>query len=256
MDLEKVFEHMSKKMNIEWDRIRESLSHSGLKGTSLEKEFKKFLRDYLPKSIEISSGQIVDSNGKQSKQIDIILHDSQKTPYMYDEDDTQVIPIECVYAVIEVKSNIDSTKLVQSIFENMKSVKDLEKISYVKPQGAVQNFVKIYGKEWDIWPVHYFVFALDSMKLVTIGDELERLNKDESRDVEKRIDCVCVLNKGVLLNKFKDEKLSAFPEEGSSMIASLTTKPLLFFYRLISGHLYQVTMPPFQIEMYLKDVRY
>lgn len=247
---------MTKKMNIEWDKIRDSLSHSGLKGTALEKEFKRFLRDYLPKSIEISSGQIIDSNGNQSKQIDVILHDSQRTPYMFDEDDIQVIPIECVYAVIEVKANIDSTELIQKIFENMKSVKDLQKISYVKPQGIVQNFVKIYGKEWDIWPVHYFVFALDSMTLETIRTEVDRLNTEESRDVEKRIDCICVLKNGVILNRLKDEKLSAFPEEGSSMVSSLTTKPLLFFYRLISGHLYQVTMPSFQIEKYLKDVRY
>lgn len=256
MDLEKIFEHMSKKMIIEWERIKESLPHSGLKGTAFEGEFKKFLRAYIPLNLEISSGIVVDSNDNESRQLDVIIHDALKTPSLFNESGIIVIPIECVYAVIEVKSNIDSAKTIGEIFVNMKSVKDLKKTSYIQPTGNVKRVVTEYGTEWEIWPTNYFVFALDSMKLTTIVDELNKKNQDEGREVSKRIDCICVLNEGVIMNKLENGKYSALPEPGSILIASLTKKPLLFFYRLISNHLLQAWMPSFQFTDYTKNVKY
>lgn len=256
MDLEKIFDHMSQKMNIEWDRIKNSMSHPSLKGTALENEFKKFLRSYLPKSLEISSGIVIDSSGNESKQLDVIIHDASKTPFMFNEEDVQVIPIECVYAVIEVKANIESAKKVHEIFENMKSVKDLEKTSYVRPVGDVKITYMEYGEEWEIWPIHYFVFAIDSMNLETIRNELNKKNQEDDRNVSKRIDCICVLNKGVILNQFTNGKFSGFPEPGSKMVVSSTKKPLLFFYRLVSGRFLQASMPHFLFDEYTKNIRY
>lgn len=145
MDLVKIFDILSQKMNLEWDRIKESLPHSGLKGTALEGEFKKFLKEYLPSNLEVSSGMVIDSNGKESRQLDIIIHDAAKTPLLYNEEGIRVMPIECVYAVIEVKANIESAAEVGKIFENMKSVKDLEKKSYIKSSGIIQNVILAYG---------------------------------------------------------------------------------------------------------------
>jgi len=141
-------------------------------------------------------------------------------------------------------------------FLNMKSVKDLKKTSYIHPTGGFKKSVMEYGMEWAIWPTNYFVFALDSMKLTTICDELNKKNQEEDRETSKRIDCICVLNEGVIMNKLEDGKYSALPEPGSVLIASLTKKPLLFFYRLISNHLLQAWMPSFQFTDYTKNVTY
>lgn len=256
MDLAKIFDVLSQKMNLEWIRIRESIPHSGLKGTVLEVEFKKFLREYLPSNLEISSGIVIDSCGKVSKQLDVIIHDATKTPLLYNEGGIRVVPVECVYAVIEVKADIGSVEEVGKIFENMKSVKDLEKRSFVKSIGIIQNVILAYGREWEIWPVHYFVFALESMKLSSIADELTKKNQEENRDVSKRVDCICVLNNGVIMNELNDGKYDALPGPNSVMISSLTKKPLLLFYRLIVDRLFQAKIPPFQINEYMKDVRY
>jgi hypothetical protein len=256
MDLVKIFDLLSQKMNLEWERIKTSLPHSGLKGTALEGEFKKFLREYLPPNLEISSGILIDSNEKESRQLDVIIHDAAKTPLLYNEEGIRVMPVECVYAVIEVKADIGSATEVAKIFENMKSVKDLEKKSYIKPSGRIQNTILAYGQEWEIWPVHYFVFALESMKLSFIADELNRRNQEENREVSKRVDCICVLNMGVIMNQLNDGMYDALPGPNSVIVSSLTKKPLLFFYRLIVNRLLQATMPPFQITEYMKDVRY
>jgi len=122
--------------------------------------------------------------------------------------------------------------------------------------GDVKKIVMEYGAEWEIWPINYFVFALDSMKLTTIVNELNKKNQEEGRETSKRIDCICVLNEGVIMNKLENSKYNALPEPGSVLIVSLTKKPLLFFYRLISNHLLQAWMPPFQFTEYTKNVRY
>ena len=243
-------------MILEWETIQESIEQSGEKGRALEDDFKKFLRKYLPKKLDISTGFIIDSSGKQSKQLDVIIHDAFQTPLLYDNNNVRVIPIECVYAVIEVKSDIEKTATVCSIFENMKSVKDLEKKSYISMKGDYKITTLSYGKEWDIWQVHYFVFALDSMDLISISDELNRKNKEESRDVSKRVDCICVMKKGVMMNQLSDGKFSALPHPDSVQVVSKTTKPLLLFYRMISNILFQTQMPSFQFTEYTKDVRY
>lgn len=247
---------MSQKMTLEWKEIKEALPHSGEKGSALEDVFKIFLKKYLPKNLEISDGFIIDSSGNESKQLDVIIHDAFKTPVMFNKNDIKVIPVECVYAVIEVKADITSITSVCDIFENMKSVKNLEKKSYVHPTGDLKFTVIEYGKEWDIWPINYFVFAIDSMDLVIISNSLNKKNQEENRDVSKRIDCICVLNEGVMMNQLSNGKFSSMPEPGSICTVLKTTKPLLFFYRLISNHLFQASMPSFQFTEYTKNVRY
>ena len=255
MDLVKIFDLLSKKMILEWETTQESIKHSGEKGRALEENFRTFLRKYLPKKLDIATGFIIDSSGKQSKQLDVIIHDAFQTPLLYDNNNVQVIPIECVYAVIEVKSDIEKIATVCNIFENMKSVKDLEKKSYVSVEGGKISALS-YGKEWDIWQVHYFVFALDSMDLVSISNELIKKNQEENRDVSKRVDCICVMKNGVMMNKSSDGMYGALPTPNSVQVVSKTTKPLLFFYRMISNILFQTQMPFFQFTEYTKDVRY
>jgi len=256
MDLEKVFEHMSNIMQSEWEMAKSSVSHSGLKGSALENTFREFLQKYFTKNLQISSGIVIDGSGNESKQLDVIIHDSLKTPLMFDENEIRVIPIECVYAVIEIKANIDSSQTVDDIFENMKSVKDLEKKSFIKPAGGIREVALQYGAEWEIWPVSYYVFAIDSMKLTTIADHLTKKDRDNNRGVSKRVDCICVLNEGVIMNKLANGNYDALPEKDSVRIISLTKKPLLFFYRIISGRLFQATMPTFILDDYTKHIKF
>ena len=93
-------------MNTDLERIRgANRRNPDLKGIQFEEIFRKFLRLYLPKKLDISTGTIIDSNGNQSKQLDVIISDYSKAPILYEEADIRTIPVECVYSVIEVKAN-------------------------------------------------------------------------------------------------------------------------------------------------------
>ena len=164
----------------------------------MKKLLKTFLKQYLPRNLEMSTGLAVDAKGGVSKQLDIIIHDAAKTPVFFQSTDTRVIPIECIYAVIEVKSCLDKSELEKS-FQNMQSVKTLEKIAFFEPDNPIIiKTTELFGKKWSNWPVLYFVFAFDSStSLESILSNLQDLVINTA--VDKRIDSICVLSKGVIL---------------------------------------------------------
>jgi hypothetical protein len=253
MDLKEIFDEVSNQMKSDFVKAQKSLTHAGLKGEANEETVRKFLRQYLPKTLDITTGMLVDSDGSQSRQLDIIICDSVKTPIFYQSGDTRVIPIECAYAVIEVKAFLDKPELEKS-YKNMLSVKSLTKKAYFGQKGVIISTHTLYGKEWDYWPIQHFVFAYDSTGLDSVLDNLNTLqNTDE---IHKRIDSICVLEKGVILNQGTDGMFSALPVPGSRAVASFTSKPLLLFYALMSVILNQSTMKPFNLMPYIKEMNF
>lgn len=125
--LKEVFESISKKMTLDFSEVTSRINHNGEKGTARENVLQNYLRNYIPDKYTFSKGTIIDCNDNQSRQVDIIIHDKYTTPYLIDMDSTKVIPVESVYAVIEVKSTLTKEELRKSI-ENINSVKQLKKI--------------------------------------------------------------------------------------------------------------------------------
>jgi hypothetical protein len=195
----------------------------------------------------------VQNPGNKSRQLDIIICDSAKTPIFYQSGETRVIPVECAYAVIEVKAFLDKPEL-EKAYQNMQSVKALKKIAYFARKGVIVTTKTLYGKEWDYWPIQHFVFAFDSPGLDSV---LKNLNAHQSTDeIHKRIDSICVLGKGVILNQSQDGNFSALPVPGSKSVASFTEKPLLLFYAIMSVILNQTDMNPFNLIPYLKEMKF
>lgn len=253
MNLEDIFEEVSKQMLSDFEKSRSALSHAGLKGASNEEIVKDFLRQYLPRNLEISSGLVVDSKGGVSRQLDIIIHDAAKTPIFFQSADVRVIPVECVYAVIEVKAFLDKKELVKS-YENMQSVKYLEKTAFFEPNSPIMESKNLFGQEWSNWPIAHFVFAFDSPSLESVLPNLNGIQQEEA--VHLRIDSVCVLSKGVILNQKTDGMLTALPDAETSLAGSHTDNPLLLFYTLISIVLNQACMKTFNIHPYIGSIKF
>ena len=243
-------------MNSDFADIRNSQTHHGLQGTQTEGIVKDFLKKYLPRNLDISTGTIIDSNGKQSKQIDIILSDYAKTPIFYEKEGIRTIPIESVYTIIEVKSFLDVRELNKSL-ENMKSIKSLEKKAFFEDKGDIKYVSNLYGKEYDVWPINYYIFSFDSfdsVKLETILENMNMINKSNNLTIEKRIDSICILNKGVIINQRQNGQYSSIPESNSTLKLVYTPNNLLLFYNLIMIYLNQVHMPNFNFNKYLKNL--
>lgn len=253
MDFIGLFSDIAEKMQSDFRAAQKAITHSGLKGTANEETLKRFLRQYLPQVLDISGGQLIDAGGNRSRQLDVIVSDANKTPILFESSDVRVIPIECAYAVIEVKAYLDKAEL-EKAYHNMKSVKSLEKQAFFYKQGPIVSKKSLYGSEWGIWPMQHFVFAFDSPGLDSVKSNLDGLQGNDP--VHRRIDMICVLDKGVVINSTRNGNISALPEPGSKTIGYETKNALLLFYILSSVILNQADMDPFNIHPYIRDLRF
>lgn len=114
--LEETFKAIAKKMMVDFEGISTQLEHKGLMGRAREiAVVNEFLTKYLPKQLGIATGEIVSSEGSVSKQMDIIIFDNFKSPLLLREEEIHILPIESVYVVIEVKSNLNGAELEDSV---------------------------------------------------------------------------------------------------------------------------------------------
>ncbi len=255
MDIVELFNGVSDRMRSDLALARSVLEHPGLKGSSFEEAFRRFLREYLPARLDVSTGAIVDSTGQSSRQIDAIISDAAKTPIFYRSGDERVVPVEGVYAVIEVKAKLTVAELKRS-FENMKSVRELRREAHLSFTPFSQTRT-LYGRGWtDTWPLHFFVFAYDSTPLMTLMKKLSEMHARDDLPPWSRIDTVCVLNRGVIFNQLPNGLYGALPEPGSALGTINTKHALLLFYTLISHTLFQAEIPPFEFKKYLGQMAF
>ena len=252
--LEQTISSIASKMRIDFESLRQ-ITHKELKGRAREIVMKHFLKNYLPPALGIESGEIVSSDGGVSKQMDIIIFDKLHCPIFIREDEVHIFPIESVYAVIEVKSNLDRPKLEDCV-EKIKSVKELSKKAYVEQNGAIIHTTDLYGEKFGYFPTLGFVFAFDSIKIDTLRQKLDELNREKNIKLEHRVDSVCILNKGIITNRTMDEKINPTPEPESKLVSIETENSLLLFYALLMEVLNQTWMPPVRILEYIKEIEY
>jgi hypothetical protein len=254
MNFQELFKSIEKQLKADLDKVRASISHASSKGIANEQTVKKFFKDKLPQNLDISSGFLIDCDKNVSKQLDIVIHDAAKTPILYQSEDIRVVPIECAYAVIEVKTNLTLSEL-DLCAENMRSVKTMIKKAFYS-EGAVVTPTLAYGKEYRDWPLMYFIFAFDAAPLTSIAHKLTTMHMNS--DIDKRIDCIYTLQHGVLAN-MGTGGMSALPYPESKLI-SVQNDALLLFYTLISHYFNQTYMRKFRFIDYVNsmkwDIRY
>jgi hypothetical protein len=196
MNLTELFVQISHQMKAELKSARSAASHAGIKGTAFENIVKNFLSRHVPERLGICTGQLVDSTGNMSKQLDIIIYDKAYTPVLFKSEGIQVIPNECAYAVIEVKATLEASTL-PSILANMLSVKDLKKTAYYQAESGLDKYYTVHGKRWAYWPTSYFVFAFESANPNSMMIPIIDHHNATSGQPERKIDLICLLDKGV-----------------------------------------------------------
>jgi hypothetical protein len=108
--------------------LRERLiSHPGELGTSREEIIRDFLRSYLPRRFEISTGFAFDSAGHLSQQLDIVIADASICPRFENAGKKRLFPCEVVSAVGEIKSSLTSIKELRAALDNLASAKRLDR---------------------------------------------------------------------------------------------------------------------------------
>jgi len=107
--LAEIMSQAAAEMTLSLARTRTALSHSLSKGEAAGETVRKFFARYLPPSLGVTKGQVIDSLGRRTKQLDVIVYDMDRTPILFssDEDGHRLVPSEGVLAVVEVKTHAD-----------------------------------------------------------------------------------------------------------------------------------------------------
>lgn len=253
--LDSIFDGLSSKLQAEFDFLSSQFTHRPSKGMAREYVLKELLRQHLPQKLGIGSGMVISSDGVVSKQMDIVIYDALNTPIMYAASDIQIFPVECVYAVIEVKSLLNSSELRKST-DNIRSIKNMSKVAYVTQQSPITSTVTLYGQELSNFPVLGFVFAYSSINNIKqLKDKLVEL--DDNSSVQNNIDSICILNKATITNwQASTDKLWPTKEPDSVRTFIITQKSLLLFYLQLMHILPQTWMQPIQMTKYAEHVVY
>jgi len=133
VNVSELFNGLQKQMVAQLSTNRKFIQHPGSKGDSLENVWIEWLRHYLPNRYCVDKAIVIDSTGKLSHQIDLVIYDQQYTPFVFSQNGIHYIPAEGVYAVFEVKpdfkGNIEGQSFFQYAGSKIESVRTLKRTS-------------------------------------------------------------------------------------------------------------------------------
>ena len=114
-------------------------TNPGMVGSAKEKAAREKLGHILPAGIAVGCGCVIDSYGRTSRQIDVVLYEKNICPvyFINSAPETAYYPCEAVMAVGEIKSSL-GTRELEDIFSKIESVKQLKRFS-TKPQRSVHT---------------------------------------------------------------------------------------------------------------------
>lgn len=170
--------------------IRASIPHAATKGTAVERVLRDFLNQRMPKRFRAGQGFVIDNENNLSRQTDIIIHDTFSGLVYTTSEEADIVPVDTVPAVIEVKSVLNKNELRDG-YEKIASCKSLLK----SPESELDH--KSTGSQLTTIGTLGVVFGFESTtNLQTLGKAMEDLNQEF--DSWLWPDMVVVLDKGVL----------------------------------------------------------
>ena len=222
MKLRKLYSGIQKTMlaNLQ---VNNSIIHAVAKGSATENNWLQWLKTYLPTRYKVDKAFIIDSKGGKSDEIDIVIYDAHYSPMIFNEKGVKYITAESVYAVFEVKQNLNK-KHIEYAQKKLESVRKLYRTSAkVKYSTGWKD-----GKE----PEH-IVGGL----LTTSCDWIKDVKRNVSKYNENNmLDIICCIEKGSYIQNERnideyemDEALVAFYFELLKILQSLGTVTAIDF---------------------------
>lgn len=189
-----ILRSVAKRMRADFEQSQ-NFNHNGEAGTSREVLIQQFLSGYLPAHVEaLHNVEVISVDGGVSPQSDIVIID-RGTPPFTSLKGFRIIPNECVYGMIEVKTKLDKRQLLDSCVKISK-LRSMPKSAYRSIPGVINRTTSAYGDSYGYFPTSGIVVAFDSLDLGTIGDHLMDWCRD--RNPNEWPDSVWVAGKGYL----------------------------------------------------------
>ena len=191
---------MKSKKNRLWEYIYEKFSksvselnslykHPGIKGRENEDVLIKFLKSFLPGKYELTQSKVLlDKDGKESTEQDIIIWNSIDYPRIFSE--TEYFLIENVTMCIEVKTTLANENLEETLLK----IRDLRRMNFFKRLDG--------DPQWQVHPPLCFIFAYDTIwkKFGSILNNITKIVNENDIKPNERFDYLYIMRKGITLN--------------------------------------------------------
>jgi hypothetical protein len=192
------------------------------------------LERFLPARYVVRRATVIDSRGGRSDNIDVVIHDRQYSPLLFQSKGITYVPAESVYAVLEVKPSLDKGSIVYAAAK-AESVRRLHRtnvsIAHLQGEDAKkEDFIPLAG-----------ILSLDAEWKPAFGDPLREVVG--TLDNLQRLDVGCCLRHGGF-------RMSYDPDV--AIEASDPSTSLAFFFAALVARLQQLgTVPALDIEAYI-----
>jgi len=93
--------------------LTEEIDHPVEKGGFREYFISQLVRPLIPVHFGIGNGIIIDKNGKQSPQIDVLIYDKRRLQPIFEADNRGIYPVDSIMAVVEIKTKLTATELAK-----------------------------------------------------------------------------------------------------------------------------------------------
>lgn len=253
MDTKRVFHAVSERMLADFKALGQ-IRHAGSKGTAREQLLKNFLAEgRLPQKYAIGSGEVVGRAGETSNQSDVIVYDRMNGISLLFDESSQVYPIDCVYGVIEVKSALSKSELIDS----------LDKIATLKamaPGGGVTQsiggFTSVSPRPTPFGMV--FAYGLAGNSLRSLGENLREW--EAKHPPAHWPNYVCVLGEGALVHYANGRAAQALHSDdlakgGWSMALQHEEESLFQFYCALHDLCARMQLGPVELRRYYEPAR-
>ncbi len=210
---------------------RAALAHPVSKGDASEKIWLELLQMYLPERYQVAKAFVVDSKGRFSEQIDVVVFDRQYSPFIFNYEGEVIIPAESVYAAFEAKqtANADLVKYAQ---KKIASVRNLYRTSLPIPHAGGTYPAK------PLIPIIGGLLTLESDWSPALGPSFEKALDAGKHD--RQLDIGCVASHGHIVRR--DDGTYNMVQEGKPATA--------FLFKLISRLQFSGTVPMIDIDAY------
>jgi hypothetical protein len=219
---------------------RSAISHAGAKGDAAEVNWRGMLEDYLPARYRVAKAFVLDHEGSESEQIDVVVFDRQYSPFLFNQDGAIYVPAESVYAIFEAKQEL-SKDHIKYAGEKAASVRRLKRTS----QGIVHAGGHI-NRPKAPFRILAGVVCLESNWRPPMGGSL--VNSLSRLPVEGRLDLGCAISHGAFEVLY--EKSGTVHLDRSDKNTAL----IFFFLRLLERLQQCGTVPAINLRKYGKSL--
>ena len=214
---------------------RSVIEHPGAKGSETEANWLDMLQGHLPRRYQAEAAFVVDAEGRQSEQIDIVIYDRQYTPELYNVAAQKVIPAEGVYAVLEVKQTLNKGN-IEYAGGKVSSVRNLNRTSAPIVHAGGEHEAR------PLTPILGGILATASGWNPPFGDSFAASLTE--RWPEQRLDIGCVVDAGGFEAVYDDDGLKTRTSSPEHALA-------FFFLRLLHRLQRIGTVPAIDYDTYL-----